>query len=217
MTGRPKQKARTQGKRYSTAVRNTNSASVVDSADESLVARMAGGSASAAREMYRRLSPLVFSLAIQITGCEEDAEEVLIDSFMQIWTQAGRYDRSRATVTGWVVNIARSRAIDRVRARRRRQQREGGQAEPIASFPHFSPEDPEQQAMRGEERTRLRTAIGSLSPDQRRAVELAYFAGLSHSEIAEHLGQPLGTIKTRLRLAMKKIRIALSSVDGTEP
>jgi RNA polymerase sigma-70 factor (ECF subfamily) len=159
----------------------------------------------------------VYSLACQITSLEEDAEEVLIDSFHQAWTQAGRYDSARATVTGWILNIARSRAIDQVRARRRWHQRKEKLAESIASFPVRSSASPELEAMRAEERTRLQQVIDSLPPDQRRAIELAYFAGLSHSQIAEQLGQPVGTIKTRLRLAMKKIRSAISGVEGMKP
>jgi RNA polymerase sigma-70 factor (ECF subfamily) len=187
------------------------------SIDAALVARMARGEIQAARELYRRLSPLIYSLACRITGLEEDAEEVLVDSFQQAWTQAGQYDPSRATVTGWVLNIARSRAIDLVRARRRWQERNEKAAEEIPSFPGHLPASPELEAIRGEERARVREAVEALPPDQRRVVELAYFAGLSHSQLADRLGEPLGTVKTRLRLAMKKIRSALLGVEEVKP
>lgn len=187
-----------------------------DAVDADLVARMARGDIQAAQELYRRLSPLVYSLASQIAVLDEDAEEILIESFLQAWLQADRYDPARATVTGWVMNIARSRALDQLRAHRRWEKRKEMTAEPSGTFPRHPPRDPEHEAMRSEERTRLHRAIASLAPDQRRAVELAYFAGLSHSEIAESLGQPLGTVKTRLRLAMKKIRSALADVDSVE-
>lgn len=184
--------------------------------DADLVAQMANGSIEAAMELYRRLSPIAYSLASQITGFGEDAEEVLIDSFHQAWAQADRYDPARATVTGWILSITRSRAIDQVRARRRWEQRKEKAAESVASFATTTPADPELEAIRKEERIRLQGVIDALPGDQRRAVELAYFAGMSHSEIAEHLGQPLGTVKTRLRLAMNKIRNAVAGVDVME-
>lgn len=177
---------------------------------------MARGKIEAARELYRRLSPLVYSLTCQITGLQEDAEEVLVDAFQQAWAQAGQYDPARATVTGWILNIARSRGIDQVRARRRWQRQKQKASESIASFPVRPALSPETEAMRTEERTRLQQAIDALPPDQRRVIELAYFGGLSHTQIAEHLGQPLGTVKTRLRMAMKRIRSALSGVEGME-
>lgn len=179
--------------------------------------RMARRDLQAARELYRRLSPLVYSLAWKITGREEDAEEVLVDAFHQAWIRADRYDPTRATVTGWILNIARSRAIDLIRARRRWEQRKEALAEEVASFPARPPSTPETEAMRGEERARLRGVMAGLPPDQKRVLELAYFTGLSHSRIAESLGEPLGTVKTRLRLAMKKIRTALLGVDEMEP
>jgi RNA polymerase sigma-70 factor (ECF subfamily) len=184
--------------------------------DAELVDRMARGRIEAARELYRRLSPLVYSLACQITGLQEDAEEVLVDAFQQAWAQAGQYDPARATVTGWILNIARSRGIDQVRARWRWQRQKQKASESIASFPVRPAASPETEAMRTEERTRLQQAIDALPPDQRRVIELAYFGGLSHTQIAEHLGQPLGTVKTRLRMAMKRIRSALSGVEGME-
>ena len=182
-------------------------------ADDTLVARMARQDTGAARELFRRLSPLVYALAHRITGVREDAEDVLIDAFHQAWSQAHLYDAGRATVTGWVLNIARSRAIDRVRSHRRQAQHESPM-ETVAGFPVPAPDNPEREAMRHEVRDRLREVLSSLPADQRQVVELAYFAGFSHSEIAEQLGQPLGTVKTRLRLAMKKIRSSVSDVEG---
>ena len=185
-------------------------------ADEELVAGMARGSPRAIRELYRRLSSVVYSLILRIARSEEDAEEVLVDSFHQAWAQAARYDPARATVTGWLLNIARSRAIDRRRSRRRWQEGTRSLAEAVGSFPSHPPANPEREAIRNQEGDRLRRAIDDLPPDQKRALELAYFSGMSHSEIAEHLGQPLGTVKTRLRLAMEKIRNALAGVEETK-
>jgi len=182
-----------------------------------LVGRMAAGDTAALRQLYREISPLVFSLACQVTGSAEDGEEVLVDTFHQAWSQASRYDVSRGSVTGWLLNIARSRAIDILRARRRWQRRRDAAAEPPAAFPQWSPPDPESEAARGEWSRRLAEAIRALPEDQKRAVELAYLAGLTQQEIAGRLGQPLGTVKTRLRLAMEKIRTALSGVEESKP
>lgn len=182
-----------------------------------LVGRMAAGDTQALRELYRRLSPLVHALACQITGTEQDGEEVLVDTFHQAWSQASRYDPSRASVTGWLVNIARSRGLDLLRTRRRWQRRKEAAAEPGAAFPHPPASDPETEAMHGEWRARLAEAVRALPPDQKRAVELAYFEGLTQQEISDRLGQPLGTVKTRIRLAMEKIRGAVSSVEESKP
>ena len=199
------------GPRGAAANRPTDGASL-----EELVQRMVEGGTDAVRELYRRLSPLVYSVAYRVTGTVEDAEEVLVDTFHQAWGRAAVFDRERATVEGWLLNIARSRAIDRIRARRRWQRDRDALAEEAPAFPTTAPPNPEKDAIRSEERERLHQALAELPGDQRRALELAYFAGLSHSEIAERLGQPLGTVKTRVRLAMEKIRKSLSSVEGSE-
>ena len=185
--------------------------------DAELVARMAGGNAQALRELYRRLAGLIYSVALRIGGVDEDAEETLVDSFHQAWAHAGLYDPSRGTVTGWIVNIARSRAIDRLRAHHRRQRGRQALSESAATFPPYPAANPEHEAIRSEERERLHRVIAALPPDQKRALELAYFSGLSHTQIAERLGMPLGTVKTRLRLAMEKIRSALAGVEGMRP
>ena len=175
----------------------------VPSNDE-LVEEIAQGDAEALRTLYRRLSSMVYGLALRIEGNEADAEEVLVDTFYQVWTQATQYDASRGTVVGWILNITRSRAIDRLRSRRRSDR--DRDLEPAVALPGTAPPDPEQEAIKEDERSRLREVIAQLPTDQRWAVELAYFSGLSQTQIAERLGQPLGTVKTRLRLAMEKMR-----------
>jgi RNA polymerase sigma-70 factor, ECF subfamily len=175
----------------------------VPSNDE-LVEEIAQGDAEALRTLYRRLSSMVYGLALRIEGNEADAEEVLVDTFYQVWSQAAQYDVSRGTVIGWILNITRSRAIDRLRSRRRSDR--DRDLEPAVALPGTAPPDPEQEAIKEDERSRLREVIAQLPTDQRWAVELAYFSGLSQTQIAERLGQPLGTVKTRLRLAMEKMR-----------
>lgn len=181
--------------------------------DADLVAAMAAGSAAAARDLFSRLGPIVYGLALRIERNAQDAEEVLIDTFHQAWMQADDYQTGRGTVLGWLLNIARSRAIDRLRARRRSAQVTERLQEEPPSFPLES-RDPEQEAIRSEKRERVRRALAELPQDQRWALELAYFLGLSQSQIAERLGLPLGTIKTRLRLGLEKLRRELG---GGEP
>jgi RNA polymerase sigma-70 factor (ECF subfamily) len=177
--------------------------------DETLVSQVAGGDADALRILYRRLSPVAYALALRVTGDEADGEEVLVDAFHQVWKQAAQYDPSRGTVIGWLLNITRSRAIDRIRARRRVAKGKQRVAEAGSSFPAQVPANPEQEAIRHDEKERLMRVIAELPADQRWAIELAYFSGLSQSQIAERLGQPLGTVKTRIRLAMEKMRRAV--------
>ena len=177
--------------------------------DETLVGQIADGDADALRSLYRRLSPVAFALARRVAGDEADAEEVLVDAFHQVWKQAGQYDPSRGTVIGWLLNITRSRAIDRIRSRRRFTKGKERLVEEGSGFQAEAPASPEQEAIRHDEKDRLLKVIAELPTDQRWAIELAYFSGLSQSQIAERLGQPLGTVKTRIRLAMEKMRRAV--------
>ena len=153
---------------------------------------------------------MAYSLALRISGNEADAEEVLVDSFYQVWKQAGRYDASRGSVAGWILNIVRSRSIDTLRSRLRVVRSEKKLLDGEEVFPTAAPPpSPEKQAMRREEEAVVRGALGELPEDQRLVIDLAYFSGLSQSEIATRLGQPLGTVKTRMRLAMQKLRRTL--------
>ena len=208
--------SRGSGGRTSTPSIRRPSADPQRPTDLQLVMDMGRKDAAAIRQLYGRLAPLIFSVARRITGIAEDAEEVLVDTFHQAWAHAHMYDPSRATVEGWMVNIVRSRAIDRVRSRRRWQKGNDKAAETPEAFPTYDPPNPERETIRGEENARLHEAIAALPADQKRTLELAYFSGLSQSEIADRLGQPLGTVKTRLRLALSKIRAALTSVEGSQ-
>jgi RNA polymerase sigma-70 factor (ECF subfamily) len=180
--------------------------------DGALLARMAGGDEGARGMLYDRWSPFLHALAMQIVGDADDAEEVLEETFWQAWRQADRYEHWRGAVSTWLSMIARSRALDRVRARRRvREDRyeelpepaegEGGDALPGSPF---------EAAADAERRVLVARALAQLPAEQRQTVELAYFRGMSQSEIAEHTGQPLGTVKTRARLALQKLRDTLS-------
>ena len=182
---------------------------VSSAADRELVRRMAAGDESALGTLYDRYSPLLHSVARRIVGDDADAEEVLEETFWQAWRQAGRYEESRGGLSTWLVMIARSRAVDRVRARRRfREERwdELSEGHAESAGDDASPLD---SAEMDEVRRMVGRAVATLPPEQRQTVELAYFRGLSQSEIAEATGQPLGTVKTRARLALQKLREAL--------
>jgi len=179
--------------------------------DVDLVRAIAGGSSDALGRLYDRHSAVVYGLARRIVTRLEDAEEVVQDVFSQVWRDAARYERGRATVAGWLVMLTRARAIDRVRARRSRPDLEAGVA-PEAAPPAVSAErDPEQSAIASDDARQVTGALTTLPPEQRSLVEMAYYQGLTHSEIAQATGVPLGTVKTRLRSAMATMREALSS------
>ena len=162
---------------------------------------------SALAELYDRHARLVFSLALRILQDRADAEDVVQDVFAQVWTQAGRYDTGRGAVAAWMLTMARSRAIDRLRSRssrpeppRRARRRERARRN--------RPQD--LQLLSAEQVERCRGALNELPVAQRTALELAYYEGLTHAEIADRLSEPLGTVKTRIRQAVIKLRESLA-------
>lgn len=177
--------------------------------DGRLIQAMARGDVSALGSLYDRYAPLVFGFAARVTGSPADAEEVLQDVFAQAWSQAGLYAPPRGTPRTWLLTIARSRAIDR----RRRRRRDEGAGE--AGGEILDPaEGPDANFEERERREAVRKALSLLPPEQRAAIELAYFGGLTHVEIAMRTGDPLGTVKGRLRLGMEKLRGFLGPLLG---
>ncbi|HEX3236457.1 MAG TPA: sigma-70 family RNA polymerase sigma factor [Gemmatimonadales bacterium] len=182
------------------------------SADGDLIVQVAGGDERAIATLYERYGGVLYAVAYRIVGQRADAEEVVIEAFAQAWREAPRFASERGSVAGWLTMIARSRALDTVRARSRRDRLTASAA---ADRTGLSPamgawhSDPAGVVDHAERRAKVREALESLSPPQRQAIELAYFEGLSQSEIAERLQEPLGTIKTRVRLAMQKLRESL--------
>jgi RNA polymerase sigma-70 factor (ECF subfamily) len=180
--------------------------------DTDLVGRAAGGDERAMAALYDRYGQVLYAVAYRIVGQRADAEEVVLDAFAQAWRDASRFEASRGSVAGWLTTIARSRALDLVRARTRRERITASAA---AERPGSSPAmggwrlDPSSGVDIAERRRQVQLALEALSPPQRHAIELAYFEGLSQSEIAERLQEPLGTIKTRVRLGMLKLRESL--------
>jgi RNA polymerase sigma-70 factor (ECF subfamily) len=179
--------------------------------DHQLVEAVAGGSTDALAQLYDRYAATVFGLARRILNRLEDAEEVVQDVFTQVWRDAARYERGRATVAGWMVMLTRTRSIDRLRARQARPDQRASIAPEAAPALAADGRSPEQVTISSEDAREIRGALTSLPEAQRTLVELAYYEGLTHSEIADRTGTPLGTVKTRLRTAMITLRSMLTS------
>jgi RNA polymerase sigma-70 factor (ECF subfamily) len=175
--------------------------------DVTLVRRAAERHTDALAELYDRYAPLLLALATRILGHASEAEDAVQEAFLQVWNQARGYDPGRASVSTWLVLIARSRAIDRLRARRSGERLEAA-VEGESGARHTSPRGLEDVFFR-ERRERVRKELEALPPEQRQVLELAFYGGLTQSQIAAHTGIPLGTVKTRTLLAMKKLRMAL--------
>jgi RNA polymerase sigma-70 factor (ECF subfamily) len=180
-------------------------------ADHACLERMARGSGEALAELYDRHARSVYSLALRILQDQGEAEDVVQDVFSQAWRQASRYDKSRGHVGPWLLTLARSRAIDRLRARRARPDRPAEDGTLVGLADRTMPAD--LQLVSAEQVARVRVALETLPMLQRVAIELAYYEGLTHTEIAARLEQPLGTVKTRIRTALLKLRDALAGTS----
>jgi RNA polymerase sigma-70 factor (ECF subfamily) len=178
--------------------------------DAAWVARASQGDETALATLYDLHSRAVYSLAVRIVGDEADAEDVLLDVFDQAWRQAGRYDARRGTVAAWLLNLARSRAIDRLRARRARPDAGAATDDVALALLPAHVADPADALAATRDAEKVRRALSELPVLQRLAIELAYFEGLTQSEIADRLEQPLGTVKTRIRNGLLKLREVLS-------
>jgi len=163
---------------------------------------IASGDQLALHALYERAHRIVFTLMMRITANRETAEELTIDVFHDVWRGASRYDAANGTVLGWIMNQARSRAIDRLRFENRKKRSHAGTVEPQAELA-ADPHDVLELRDQGES---LRLALAALTPDERQAIETTFFAGLTHAEAAARLNQPLGTIKTRIRSGLHKLR-----------
>lgn len=194
------------------AVSVTGTRSAREAAWHGYVRRCAEGDQSALGSLYDESSQHVYGVTLSVLRDTADAEEVTLDVYSQVWRSAAVYSSQRGSVVAWLLTLARSRAIDRLRSRATRQKRE----EPIDDSPrsfHTDDASPEDSATASQTAKRVRQALNLLPPDQREAVELAYFSGMSHSELAAHLGHPLGTVKTRIRMGMIKLREELQGLS----
>lgn len=170
--------------------------------------RIADRDGGAFASLFERHAPVTLGLLQRILGGRGEAEEVLQEVFLQIWMQADRYDGARSTPRGWILMLARSRALDRLRRRESARRREEIVGEETGET--VSPLGTERLESL-EVKRQVSSALGSLSPDQRRCIELAFFEGLTHTQIAERLEAPLGTVKSRILLGMNKLRQALGA------
>jgi len=174
--------------------------------DRRCIDRMAAGDTAALEELYDRYGDLLYSLALRIVGSSPDAEEVLQDTWVQAWRNAGNYDAARGAVGAWLVTIARSRALDRVRSKGSRRRAETAAADEAAAHPRPGAPDPTAGAAQSSLRANVAAAMAALRLSSGPLVELAYFEGLSQSEISERLGAPLGTVKSWTRQALLRLR-----------
>ena len=174
--------------------------------DEKLISLIAQSHEQALTQLYDRYHRLVFSLAFAIVNDRETAEEVMLDVFLRVWQKAGTYRVEQARVSTWLTHIARHHAIDILRRRAARLDQSAVHLEDAISNLESSQPDPQESAEISLRREHIYAALNQLPAEQRQALLLAYFGGYTQSQIAELLEQPLGTIKTRLRLAMQKVR-----------
>lgn len=193
----------------------------LDPSDLQLVGRLRGGDADALAALYDRYSATVVGLARSILRDTRLAEEAAHDVFLSLWQNPHGYDASRGPFAGWLFRVARNRAIDLFR--RRREQPFGatpvndqGESLDPTTFLIDADPDPADQAVTTLQREAVREALRQLTEDHRRLLELAYFRGMTQSEIATHLGRPLGTVKTQIRSAMKRLSAVLAEPSTDE-
>jgi RNA polymerase sigma-70 factor (ECF subfamily) len=173
-------------------------------ADEELMVRLARGDGAAFDLIYERHADAAFSLAYRISGSRVSAEEVAQDAFLALWRNGARYEPGRGSVRNWILGIVHNRAIDALRRAVRHDSRRAGD-EGLAER-LMSPERTDVEAGRRQEAGEVRGLLADLPSDQRRVIELAYFAGFTHTQIADMLAIPVGTVKGRMRLGLEKLR-----------
>ncbi|HEY1517860.1 MAG TPA: sigma-70 family RNA polymerase sigma factor [Solirubrobacteraceae bacterium] len=184
-------------------------------ADEELMQLVYDGDPRAFEVVFDRHSSAAFSLAYRMCGRRALAEEIVQEAFVSLWRSSARYDRARGSVRSWVLRVVHNRAIDMFR----REVSTAGNNVPDDWITEALParERTDEEAERRSDARLVRTALEGLPPDQRQVIELAYFGGFSHTQIADALGLPAGTVKGRMRLALSKLRIALGEPAGVAP
>ena len=175
---------------------------------QELVRRIADGDASALRRAYDAHAGRVLALALRIVRSRAEAEDVVQDTFVEVWRRAGDYDPQRGEVSAWIMGMARSRCIDRVRRARVRS----AYAMRTKSDDNLAHDAPDENAVTNEHGAHVRKVLALLPTEQRTALELAYFDGLTQQQIASQVGAPLGTVKTRIRLALEKLSKELEAL-----
>jgi RNA polymerase sigma-70 factor (ECF subfamily) len=184
---------------------------LADLSDAELVEKIASGATEALDVLYERYSRVVLSFAFRILGDRASAEELLQEVFLRTWRQAGNFSQSKGTFVTWLLSITHNMAIDEIRKRNRRPKRTNSD-DPLLMLANMRDTDTpvDERAVLSSLRGEIGRALEELPAPQRTAIEMAYFEGLTQREIAEQVGEPLGTIKTRMRLGMRKLRESLS-------
>lgn len=198
---------------------DSTTADLSTATDQELVRAVTVKHAQAFEELYERHSSTVYAVCLRVTRNRADAEELLTDVFWEFWSDPERYDPERAGLGAYLAVMARSRSLDLARrhSRRARITEESGAEETIGEILHTSPgqaESPDEAAVAGQNRSILGEALEQLSEVQRQALTLSFFDGMSHQEIAEHTGEPLGTVKGRIRQGLLHVRRSLSDRYG---
>jgi RNA polymerase sigma-70 factor (ECF subfamily) len=203
----PKKQVRTLGDvLYSRGPRNA----IAEKAWVDLVKSIASGDQVALHSLYERTHRLVFTLLVRITNNGETAEELTVDVFHDVWRRASSYDPANGSVLGWIMNQARSRAIDRLRYEQRKKRAgDDSKSDTVVS----SNEDPQVAFQREEQNHHLRKALSALNHEERQAIEMAFFQELTYREVAVTLNEPLGTVKSRIRSGLSKLRSAIAQKE----
>lgn len=181
--------------------------------DVALMQGVASGDAAALRQLYERHAPQVHGVALRMLRDAVEAEQLLIDVFFELWTARARYDQERAQPLTYILRVTRSRALDRLR---KRPALGGVALDPAAGMDVAVDDSPGEGAQAAEHQELVASALAELDPEQRRAIECAYFEGLSHTQIAERLKKPLGTVKSQIRLGLERLRGTLRRTLGRE-
>ena len=172
--------------------------------DRSVFSRIASGDPEALKTLYNQTSSRAMAIVVRILRNSAEAEEVVQEVYLQIWNNAGRYDAKRGSAAAWVSTISRTRAIDRLRSKGTADRTARAAAQEMGSAPNHPP-TPLEEASARHDRERIRRALEQLPTEQHEVLELAYFNGLTQPEISEQTGQPLGTVKSRVRLGMERL------------
>ncbi len=183
----------------------TGDGPAVSDPDAALLARLVTRDEAALAELYDRHGRAAHALALRVTGNAETAQDVVQEAFLALWRRGHTYQPERGAVRGWLLTVVRNRAIDALRG-------SGGQVArvlPVDTLVLAATDNPEAEAMQAVDGRRVRAALAALPPEQRDVVELAYFGGLAYPEVAERMGIPLGTVKSRMRLALERLRGSL--------
>jgi RNA polymerase sigma-70 factor (ECF subfamily) len=188
---------------------------VPNEVDAELVRQMGTGDERAFATFYDRFAPGLFSMIYAILRDQKESEDVLQEALVQMWKRAATYDASRSSLFTWAVMISRHKAIDHLRSRQRQSRLHEAVASESNAVPAFAPADRADNALaRSDERERVRAALAQLGEAQREAIDLAFFAGLTQTQISERLGAPLGTVKARIRRGLLALREVLGGIPS---